>query len=461
MPATTNTTGVPTPAEHILQQARQAGVRLVRFLYTDNGGVIRGKSTHVDMLAERISAGIGLPKAMQVDTMLDELAALDGFGCVGEIRLVPDPGTFRMLPYVPGTGAMMADMVTYDGLPWEACPRTFLKRQVAACAAAGFSVQAAFEVEFCLATKGADGSYVPVDESLSFATTAMTISAAVINDIVAALEAQGLQVDQYHPELGHGQHELTIRHTPALTAADNQVFYRETIRNVAYSHGLYASLAPKPFPEDAGNGAHIHFSLWDIEGHKNLMYDSCDRYGIARLGYHFIAGVLDHLPALLALTCPSYNSYRRLHPHFWSSAYVTWGPDNRECAIRVPAHYVSDPPGSTNAELKPADSSSNPYLALGGLLAAGLDGVKRALLPGPPTLVDPGDYTDEQRAELAIKPFPATLQEALDCLEQDRMMLGALGPQLASTYLAVKRAEWEIFSAKDLDFEIRHHFWKF
>ena len=114
-------------------------------------------------------------------------------------------------------------------------------------------------------------------------------------------------------------------------------YFRETVRNVAYQHGLYASLAPKPFLDQAGNGAHIHFSLWDRDNKTNLMYDPDDRYGISPLGYHFIAGVLEHLPALLALTCPSYNSYRRLQPHFWSSAYTVWGPDNREAAIRVPS----------------------------------------------------------------------------------------------------------------------------
>ena len=143
-----------------------------------------------------------------------------------------------MLPYAPHAAAMTVDMLNHDGSPWEACPRSFLKRQIAACAEAGFSVQAVFEVEFSLAQKSADGAFAPVDESLCFATTGFTISARFIDDLVAALEAQGLEVDQYYPELGHGQQELPIRHAPALAAADRQVFYRETVRNVAYNHGL-------------------------------------------------------------------------------------------------------------------------------------------------------------------------------------------------------------------------------
>jgi glutamine synthetase len=191
------------------------------------------------------------------------------------------------------------------------------------------------------------------------------------------------------------------------------------------------------------------------------MHDPRGRYGVSALGYHFIAGVLEHLPALLALTCPSVNSYRRLQPHFWSSAYTAWGPDNREAAVRVPSTFASDRAGSTNAELKASDSSSNPYLALGGLLAAGLDGVTRALEPGEPVLVDPGALSERERRERGIQRYPTTLRAALDQLEADAMLMTALGPTLARAYLAVKRSEAEAFGREDAAFETKHHFWKF
>src|SRR5438034_5722240 len=132
-------------ATRVPEQARRAGVRLVRFLYTDNGGVTRGKSTHVESLGARLTDGIGLTVAMQAMNMLDQLQPVDGLGPVGEIRLIPDPRTFTILPYAPHTAAMTSDMKTLDGAPWEACPRAFLKRQIAAGAAAGLSVRAAFE----------------------------------------------------------------------------------------------------------------------------------------------------------------------------------------------------------------------------------------------------------------------------------------------------------------------------
>ena len=450
-----------TTTQRLIDQARRAHVRLVRFLYTDNGGVTRGKATHVEGLPSRLTDGIGLTVAMQAMNMLDQLQPVEGFGPVGEIRLTPDPRTFTVLPYAPHAAAMTCDMRTLDGAPWEACPRAFLARQIAACATAGFSVRASFECEFTLAVRHPDGSFAPLDESLCFSTLGMTTAAPVVDDIVAALEAQGIQVEQYYPELGHGQQELSIGHAPALDAADRQVFYRETVRGVAWRHGLFASLAPKPFVDQAGNGGHIHFSLWDAAGRRPLMHDAGGRYGVSALGYHFIAGVLAHLPALLALTCPSVNSYRRLQPHCWSSAYTAWGPDNREAAVRIASPFASDRAGSTNAELKASDASSNPYLALGGVLAAGLAGVRRELAPGEPALVDPGTLSDGERAARGIRRYPTTLGAALDDLEKDDLLIGALGPLLSRAYLAVKRSESDAFGREDAAFETKHHFWKF
>jgi len=161
------------------------------------------------------------------------------------------------------------------------------------------------------------------------------------------------------------------------------------------------------------------------------------------------------------LTAPSFNSYRRLQPHFWSSAYTAWGPDNREAAVRVASGLWGHEADSVNLELKASDPSNNPYLALGGLLAAGLDGVARQLMPGDPSLIDPGNLNDEERAARGIKRFPTTLAEALDALATDAVLLDALGPELATSYMAVKRSEYAAFSQADLDFELKHHLAKF
>jgi glutamine synthetase len=233
------------------------------------------------------------------------------------------------------------------------------------------------------------------------------------------------------------------------------------VRSVARNHGLYASLAPKPFPDLPGNGCHIHVSLWDGDGKNNLLWSESDPYHFSEFGYHFIAGILHHLPALVALTAPSYNSYRRLRPHMWASAFTCWGPDNREGAVRLASPFWGSEASSINFELKASDSSSNPYLALGGLIAAGLDGLARKLDPGAPMLSDPGDLSQEELQKRGIHRLPGSLDEALDNLESDEILMDALSPLLAQSFLAVKRSEYAEFSDRDLDFEIDHHIYLF
>lgn len=451
--------------EQVINACIQAGVRLVRFLYVDNGCTIRGKLVPIDRLPGRMESGQGLTVAMQAMNLLDQLQAVEGMGPVGEIRLVPDPASFVILPYAPHSAAMMSDMIKLDRTPWEACPRSFLKRQIARAAEQGMTVQAAFEGEFSLFRQVGDGSkmdhFVPVDNGLCFSSIAMHAAAEVIDAFMAAFAAQNIPVDAYYPELGHGQHEMPLRHTSALRAADNQIWFRETIRSVAANHGIVASLAPKPKPDQAGNGCHIHWSLWDLDEKVNLLYDPKGEYSLSKLGRHFIAGVLAHLPGLLALTTPSYNSFRRLQPHFWSSAYTAWGPDNREASVRVASGAWGSEATSINLELKASDSSNNPYLALGGLIAAGLDGVARQLDPGDASLIDPGNWSDAERAARGIQRYPTTQAEVLAALAADPVLTAALGPELTAAYIAVKRSEYEAFSQQDVEFEILHHIYKF
>lgn len=437
-------------------------VQLIFFLYCDNGGVIRGKSTHVSGLQKRLQTGIGLTVAMQAMSDMDQLQPVEGMGPVGEIRLVPDQNTYTVLPYAPRRAVMLADMVGLDRTPWEGCPRTFLKLMVERAAERGLRIQAAFEPEWTLARKEGE-AFIPCDQSLCFSTVGATTALSVIDDIVSALEAQGLQVEQYYPELGHGQQELSIRFADAIRAADNHIFYRETVRNVAWQHGFYASFAPKPFTDQAGNGCHIHFSAWDASGERNLFYDPEDSYNLSQTAYRFVAGVLNHLPGLVALTCPSVNSYRRLRPNSWSSAFVCYGPDNREAALRIPSLFWGEEETSVNLELKPSDSSSNPYIALGGLIAAGLDGIDKQLRPEQGLLmdVDPGTLSPEELERRGVRRLPSNLGEAIQALEGDQVLLDALGPVLARSYLAIRRGDWQLFSANDEAYELRHHFYKY
>jgi glutamine synthetase len=365
-----------------------------------------------------------------------------------------------VLPYAPHLGAMLVDHIQLGGEPAQVCQRSFLKRMEGRLAERGAKLEVAFENEFSLATV-VDDRFVPIDAGLCFSTISATAVQDYVDELAAALDAQGIGLEQYYSELGHGQHEISTPHAPALRAADEQLLVRETIRGVATRHGLVASLAPKPWPENAGNGAHIHFSLWDLEGARNRFHDGSARDHLSGEARSFVAGMLEHLPALCGLTAPSFNSYRRIVPQYWAGAYVCWGHDNREAAVRVPSVFSGMEESSTNVELKAADASSNPYLALGGLIAAGLDGLERGLEPPEPVEVDPATLSEQERERLGIVEMPATQADALDALAAADVLTGALGPVLAESYLAVRRSEWAAYSEGDEAFEQQGHFSKY
>jgi glutamine synthetase len=454
----------------VVDRAATERISLVRFLYADHGGIIRGKATHLSGLEARMASGIGHTVAMMAMSMLDHLQPVEGMGPVGEVRIVPDPETFVTLPYAPSAAAMVADLVRPDGKPWEACARTFLKQAIADLAAEGYAMSAAFEPEFTLGRREADPAggpdrLVPADDSLCYSSTGFHLAHDYITELVQALEAQRLWVEHYYPELGHGQQEVSIRHAQALRAADNHVLYRETVRGVAFRRGMWASLAPKPIAGQAGNGTHLHGSLFELSpdgtpGQRNVFTGPSDRYGLSETGYHFIGGLLAHLPGLIALTCGSVNSYRRLAPQMWSSAYTVYGMDNREAAVRICSVLRGDPASSVNLELKPSDSSANPYLALGAFIYAGLDGIRSKLDPGEAVNVDPSALSDAERERYGARRLPATLDAALDALAADEFLMEALGPLRRSAYLAVKRSEAADFAAHDAAYECFHHFTK-
>lgn len=434
--------------DEIVARARADGVRLVRFLYCDPSGVIRGKNVHIDRLAGKMREGVGLTRAQNAVNMLEQLVHVDGMESVGEVRVVPDPDTYGVLPWVPRTASMYSDQVDHDGSDWGCCPRGFLKRVVGIAEARGIRVMAAFENEFYLAERRGD-AVVPWGDGPVYSSAGMDRAAFVMDDIVAALEVQGLVVEQAINEYGPGQQEIAIRYADALRAADEQLRLRDTVRGVAeMGHGIIASFAPKPFADGIGSGAHVHFSLWTPDGATNLLYDADagDRL-LSDVGRHFVAGVLDHLPALVGLTCPSWNSYDRLRPDAWAGNTVSWGLDNRECSVRVASPFAGHEMESTNVELKACDPSCNPYLALGGLILAGLDGMDRGLEPPEPSRTNPVRMTDEQRTRCGIRPLPGSLREALALLRADAVLFPALGDLLGRCLIANRTAEAETLEA--------------
>jgi glutamine synthetase len=422
---------------------------MLRIVWCDNANLIRGKSLYLDDDGALPSEPfVSISEAMQALPVMDDAPAEEtGLIPVGEVRLTADLSSLVRLPYAPGQFRAIGDMLK-EGAPWACCPRSFLKRMIARAQDLRLTIQGAFENEFYL-LKSASGRLEPVDNTTFASTYAMDISAAVIEDIIQALTAQGITVEQYYPESGPGQHEITVRYASALQACDHQVMFRETVRAVAQKHGLRASFLPKIFSDKTGNGCHLHLSLWRDEA--NILSDDKATYRLSNGARHFIAGVVSHLPAIMALTSPLPNSFRRIQPSTWSGAFQCWGFDNKEAAIRV----VVDPDQEVrHFELKTVDASANPYLAFGAIIAAGLDGITRRLELGDPIQLDPSRLSESELRKLKISALPPSARAALRFLEGDHVILDALGPELARAYIGVKKAELAALESLTLEQEV-------
>jgi len=262
-------------------------------------------------------------------------------------------------------------------------------------------------------------------------------------EIKHALAAQGITVEHYYPEYGPGQQELTVKYDEAIRAADNQIFFRETARALAEKKGLVASFMPKIYSELPGSGVHIHVSVWKDD--RNLLFDPNDKNGFSRLGYNFLGGILKHMEALLAFIAPTVNSYKRLLPHRWASAYVCYGFHNREAACRIPLPIHPMRERTTNIEIKPADGTGNPYLSLGSIIAAGMDGINNQIDPGEPLSEDPGSMTEKEREALGIRRYPENLLDAVRALKKDSFFRDVWGDFLIDEYIAIKRFEWNTY----------------
>lgn len=430
-----------TETADVIETAEAAGVELVRTLFVNNTGIPRGRVHDRSDLPSVLESGSNVTRAMQSFTTLDRLAPNGTYGPVGEVRIVPDPETFTVLPYEENTALLLGELRTLDGEPWGAGPRAQLRRYLDELAADGYTPQTSFESEFYLLRETDDGPE-PIDESVCFGSSGMDTAHDVIADTIDALDEQGMPLSVYYPEYGPGQQELVIDHASGIAAADDQIRFTETVRSVARDHGLQTTFRPKPFPELPGSGCHVHLSVWN-DG-RNVFYDpdADGPYPLSDRGRQFVAGLLEHAPALLAVTAPTVESYDRIAPGMWSSAFTCWGYDNREGLVRVPS-VTGDRAATTRLEFKAADNTLNPYLALLALLAAGFDGIDRSLDPGEPLETDPTTLDEAERERRGIDRLPETLAEALDAFAADDVLREAMGAELHQAVLDVKRAEWD------------------
>ena len=417
------------------------GVRGVALTFVDTAGITRVKGVPLARLVRAAVHGVGMSPVFDTFVSDDSITRTDRLGGPdGDLRLVPDLDRLVPLAAQPGWAWAPVDRYEQDGSAYAACQRLFAARMVDAAAAQGFELRMAFEIEWAAGERGRP-DFVPACTGPAYGMTRLVELSQYTADLLAALEEQGCEVDQLHPEYAAGQFEVSVGALPPVAAADRSVLVRETVRAVSYAHGLAPSFAPSVVAGGVGNGGHVHLSLW--RDGVNLCAGGPGPHGLTDEGEGFAAGVLAHLVPLLAIGAPSPVSYLRLVPSHWAGAYAVWGHETREAALRLVTG------NSANLEVKCFDLAANPYLLVGALIAAGLDGIAEGRRLPPEITGDPSRFDPAAAAERGIVRLPQSLDEVTDAFADCAVLRTALGDVLADAVVAVRRAEQQRFADHD------------
>ncbi|MEB3351474.1 MAG: type III glutamate--ammonia ligase [Cyanobacteriota bacterium] len=413
------TTADPTAAD-LSALAAERGLRFFLFSFTDLFGVQRAKL---------VPAGAATGLAEEGAGFAGFAAWLDLTPADADVLARPDPASLMALPWQPEVGWLATDLLL-AGEPLEQAPRGLLRRQIARAAALGLELRSGVEPEFFLLDPERPQVADRLDASAKpcYEQQALMRRYPLISELLSAMEGLGWGPYQADHEDANGQFELNWTYAEALVTADRHAFFRAMAASLAERHGLRASFDPKPIAGLTGNGAHLHLSLWDGQG-LNRFDDPAAPLGISALAEQFVAGLLDHAPALCALTNPQPSSYRRLGRSrcasgaTWSPAVISWSGNNRSHMIRVP--------GRGRLELRLGDGAADPYLLQAAVLAAGLDGIERRLSPPPPLFTN--TYTDPPSPQQA-PPLPDQLGAALAAFAADGRLRQALGEGFCLAY---------------------------
>jgi len=404
----------------------------------DLAGLVRGKGFPQAALSQRSREGVGLAPS---NIMMSPFGPIydTPYGTQGDLMLVPDSSTYVEVNF-PDSAAerfYLGDILTIAGHNWECCPRHFLRRALEALERqAGLVLVAAFEQEFV---------YTGVEDrpGASYSLDAHRRQGKFGEWLMAALRDSGLVPDSFLPEYGARQYEMTIAPARGLRAADEAVIAREMARAVAHRLGHRAIFTPILHPDGIGNGTHIHFSLRDTD-EKPVAYDPARPWRLSRIGEHFVAGILEHLPMLTAITAPSAASYYRLRPDRWAPTWADIGLQDRGASIRICPIFGPPAAHNFNVEYRVADAAASPYMALGALVWAGLDGIKRkATLPPTPD-ENVWEANDSQRGEAGHRPLPRSLDDSLELLAASKVAREWFGDEFFDAYLQFKRAELRV-----------------
>ena len=434
--------------DFVIRRAKEMDVKFIRLWFTDILGSLKSFAITVEELEKALTEG-----------MTFDGASIEGFArdVEQDMVAVPDPSTFVLLPWRPreqnAVARMFCDIYTPDGKPFIGDPRYVLRRNLDLAREMGFTYYVGPEIEHFYFQSG-EGTPVPLDHGGYFDLTPLDVASDLRRETVLELEEMGIGVEFSHHEAAYSQHEIDLRYTDALTMADNIMTYRLVVKEVALRHNVYASFMPKPLAGLNGSGLHLYLSLFS-KG-ENVFSSKDLKDNLSPIGRHFIAGLLEHAPAITAVTNQWVNSYKRLVPGFEAPVYLSWALKNRSDLVRVPEYKV-EKADSARVEYRAPDPACNPYLAFSVILAAGLDGVSRKLSPPEPVVTNLAHMTPQERAEMGIGVLPTSLEVALTNMKESSLVREALGDHVFESFLRNKGIEWESYRSQVTDYELKRY----
>ena len=434
--------------DFVLRTIEERGVKFVRLWFTDVIGTLKSVAIAPAEVEGAFAEGIGF-----------DGSAIEGLTRTYESDLLaqPDPTTFQTLPWrgeIDPTARMFCDLTTPDGRPAVSDTRIVLRRTLAKAADAGFTFYTHPEIEFYLLKSSSFGPEgpVPVDSAGYFDNVPGGTAHDFRRRSVRMLEDLGISVEFSHHEGGPGQNEIDLRYADALTTADNIMTFRTVVKEVAIEQGVYATFMPKPLSGQPGSGMHTHMSLF--EGDTNAFYEAGAKYQLSQTGRQFIAGLLRHANEIAAVTNQFVNSYKRLWGGDEAPSFITWGHNNRSALVRVPM-YKPNKGQSTRVEYRALDSATNPYLAFALMLAAGLKGIEEGYELPPEAEDNVWSLSDSERRALGYGSLPASLDHALEYMQESELVAETLGEQVFNYVLLNKRKEWEAYRGQVTPFELK------
>ncbi|NEG54917.1 type I glutamate--ammonia ligase [Bifidobacterium platyrrhinorum] len=432
---------------------------LVQGTFVDLAGVTRAKNVPARRREVFAKNGLGAPKVWVVFNADNNFAENDTFNVTGDLRLRLDTAALRHLDEHIVWGP--TNLANQDGTPSEYDPRTTLANVEARAEQAGYSAQFGFEFEFLLLPNEIANDRRPdifARPWLGYGAQPFIEQDAFFADLTVAADAAGIELEQLHTEWGTRQYEVSVAPDTPVAAADKAVLFKLLVKRTAARHGLTAVFSPKPFPDQAGSGGHIHFSLTRLGNGEHLFSGGRGVYGLTAEGGHAIAGVQAHLAELTAILSGSPVSLLRLQPDTWSGAAIGWGLENREVAIRYAAATLGNPRGA-NIEIKTGDAAANPYLALAGLLSAALDGIEQSQPLFKPTEGIPASFSEEEKKERGLVPFPNDFDEITRLFGESKATRRWYGDGIVDAIVAIRglvKATYGDTSDEDLTTLFRH-----